>query len=60
MKPTTMTFEKRYCDDSGTEYAVKANSKKIVFEHINTVDFPIDELSWIIDALVKISHEFKT
>jgi hypothetical protein len=60
VKPTTMTFEKSYSDDSGTEYAVKADSHKITFEHIGVVDFPLEELDWIIDALVKISHEFKS
>ena len=60
MKPTTMTFERSYADDSGTEYVVKADSQKITFEHIGVVDFPLEELGWLIDALVKISHEFKS
>lgn len=54
--PTKIAFEQRYSDDSGVEFAVRFDSVRgeIQFEAVNQVEFPADELDWIIEALEAI------
>jgi hypothetical protein len=45
------------------EFAVRFTSEpsaQIEFEHINTVDFPIEELDWLIACLQRIRAEQAT
>jgi hypothetical protein len=66
VKPTKMSFEERYSDDSGDEFAVRCDTTKtcvngeigvVEFEHIGEIDFPLSKLDWIIDCLQKIKAE---
>jgi hypothetical protein len=54
VKLTSMSIERRYSDDSGVEFGVSANAKDITFERISKVDFPLEELDWLIACLVEI------
>lgn len=54
MKPTKIAFEKQYSDNSGVEYGVRLNATEIELESINTINFPIEELDWLIEALMNI------
>ncbi len=62
LTPTSMSFERRYADDSGVEFAVRlghdSSGRNIGFEHIHAVEFPVDELDWLIACLLKIKQEF--
>lgn len=59
MKATALAIEDRYSDDSGVEFAVRYDARKgiVEFHHVNAVDFPIDRLSWLIDALYRVKSE---
>lgn len=52
--PTSIAFERRYSDDSGVEMAVRLEGESIQFERIETVDFPVSELDWLIQTLMYI------
>jgi hypothetical protein len=59
MKATELAIERRYADDSGVEYGVRydARSGTVTFHHIHDVDFPVDEIGWLIDALYRVKSE---
>lgn len=57
MQATKIAFEKRYRDDSGVEFAVRMDGEELELESIDKVSFPISELDWLIDALVRIKAE---
>lgn len=54
-------FLKKYSDDSGVQFAVRFESDKsereILFEHCNIVDFPLEQLDWLIECLQRIKEE---
>ena len=52
--PSKIAFEQRYSDTSGEELAVRLSGSEIEFESINMVNFPIEELPWIIECLEAI------
>lgn len=57
MKPTGIGFEKRCSDNSGVEYGVYldgGNSISFKGPGMPSVDFPVEELSWLIEALTTI------
>ena len=63
MKPTKIHFEKRYSDNSGIEFAVSLDSTQaayngskglIEFEAIDKIQFPLEEIDWLISCLEKI------
>lgn len=54
MKPTKIAYEKRYSDNSGVEFAVRLNATEIEFKSINTINFPVEELDWLIESLMNI------
>jgi hypothetical protein len=59
-KMTRIAFERRYSDDSGVEFAVSLESRpdaRVEFEHIGKVDFPVEELDWLIECLQRIRSE---
>lgn len=57
MRATKLAFEKQYRDESGVEFAVRLDEKVIKFESINEVSFPLEEVDWLISALVRIKRE---
>lgn len=61
MTPTSMGFEKNYLDDSGVEYAVRYNGAEVIdqieIERVSTVQFPVDQLEWVIACLQRIRDE---
>lgn len=59
-KPTQLTFDQRYSDNSAVEFAVHYKTypvAEIDFEHFNSVSFPIEELDWLIACLQHIKSE---
>jgi hypothetical protein len=54
MRPTKIAFEKRYSDYSGVEFAVRLDSTEIEFESINKINFPIEEIQWLVECLIQI------
>lgn len=56
-----LCFSQNYSDGSGVEFAVGLQSdamgSEIVLEHINTVDFPLERLDWLIECLQRIRAE---
>lgn len=59
---TIIAFEKRYSDGSGVRFAVRYDSTKemaeIEFDSVDAaVDFPVDQLDWLIRCLVRIKEE---
>lgn len=63
MKPllTKISFEQRYLDDSGVEFAVRFDGNdhdnQIEFERVNTIQFPLAQLEWLICCLQRINEE---
>ena len=63
--PQRMSWERRYGDDSGIAYAVCYDAidthydgcAKIKIAAIDTADFPITQLDWLIACLCKIREE---
>lgn len=60
-----MSFETRYDDDSGVEFAVRLKpsfhgEQIIEFEHVGTCDFPADRMDWLIGCLERIRTELTT
>lgn len=55
---TTIAAELNYSDGSGVEFAVRYDANDfdggIEFERINTVNFPLDKLDWLIASLTRI------
>ena len=55
---TTIAAELRYSDDSGVEVAVRYDANDfdggIEFERVNTVNFPLDKMDWLIARLTRI------
>lgn len=60
IRATRISFEKRYSDDSGVEFGVRLRPDRhngghvVEFERINTIDFPLDQLDWLIKSLERI------
>jgi hypothetical protein len=63
MKATSISFEQRYSDDSGVEFAVRLRPGRgdpypqIEFERIDTAAFPADKIDWLIGCLERIRDE---
>lgn len=66
MKAQKLAWEQRYSDDSGVEYGVSydvtkyssnGGAGKIEFHCINSVDFPIEKLDWLIECLTRVKAE---
>lgn len=67
MKADNMSFEQTYLDGSGIEFAVRMKVRRfhgerggerlVEFEHCGTVDFPVDQLDWLIGCLERIKAE---
>ena len=63
--PQRISWEQRYSDYSGVEYAVRYDAvdvhydgcAKIQFEAINSAEFPITKLDWLISCLCRIREE---
>lgn len=60
MRPTSMSFEQRYSDDSGVEYAVRLHNNEIEFESIGCIRFPLEEIVWLIECLQVIKAQTET
>jgi len=58
-KVTSIGFERRYSDDSGVEFGVYLGSREITLSHISNVDFPVEEIDWLISCLQKIKSEIE-
>lgn|GEM_PF-2790810 len=66
MKANKITYHERYSDGSGVEFAVTYEDKEyihdesvsgvITIEHIDSVEFPITKLEWLIECLQNIRH----
>jgi len=59
---TKIAYEKRYSDDSGVEFSVAydaTQSEPIRLEHINAIEFPIEQLDWLIETLQDIKYKVK-
>jgi hypothetical protein len=60
-KATKLAFERRYSDDSGVEFGVSYSAEpypgQIEFECIGKVQFPLQELDWLIACLQRIRTE---
>lgn len=64
MIPTSISFERRYSDDSGVQYAVRLipsgeRGAVVQIEHIDKADIPIAEIDWLIGALNYIKQSAK-
>lgn len=64
MTPTTISYERMYSDGSGTEYAVRITNhreygQRVEIEHVNSVEFEVSELEWLIEALVSLRAAVK-
>lgn len=58
MKATTISFEKRYSDDSGVESAARLIGDAVQFERDGrTVEFFTSDLAWLQGALARIQAE---
>ena len=63
--PQKMAWEQRYSDDSGVQYAVRYDAidthydgcAKIQIAAVDSADFPVTQLDWIIACLCKIREE---
>jgi len=63
--PQKMTWEQRYSDDSGVQYAVRYDAMdghydgcaKIQIAAVYSADFPVTQLDWLIACLCKIREE---
>lgn len=63
--PQRMAWEQRYSDDSGVQYAVRYDAvdthydvcAKIQIAAVDSADFPITQLDWLIACLCKIRDE---
>lgn len=52
VKPNGLSFEQRYDDDSGVEFAVRLLADGgIQFEACDKVDFPPGQIKWLIACL---------
>ena len=60
IQATSIAFERRYSDDSGVQYGVRKIGDRIEFECVGTVEFPVEELDWLIAALLCIKAELGT
>ena len=58
-KITELFFERRYSDDSGTEFGVGIKKGDICFQHIDKTFFPIEELDWLISSLEFVRDSLK-
>lgn len=67
--PAKIAWEKNYSDGSGVEYAVRLDTTKsnmvnggpvVEFEHVGSVEFPINEIDWLIACLMRIRAEVST
>jgi len=58
---TAMSFERRYSDGSGCEYGVRLirDRSAVELESIESVVFPIEQLSWLIACLQRIRVELE-
>lgn len=60
MRATKIAFEQQYSDNSGVEFAVRLDNDEIEFEStVGKLNFPIEKLSWLIDAMNRIKEEVK-
>ena len=64
MKATKMAFEQRYIDNGEIQYAVRLVDSEsydgdqfIEFESVDTVRFPIEEIDWLLLAILRIRSE---
>jgi hypothetical protein len=61
LKATKIAFERRYSDDSGVEFGVSYSTEpwpgQIQFECVGKVQFPVQELDWLIACLQRIRAE---
>lgn len=56
-RPTHIAFERNYADSSGVEFAVRYSPSGVEFEHIDKVEFPPEELDWLIACLQQIKEQ---
>ena len=60
MRASKIAFEKNYSDDSGVQFGVCYDDTKtepIRIEAVDEVCFPLSELQWLIDSLIRIRDE---
>lgn len=57
MKATSIAFERRYVDDSGVEFAVRLVNREIELEAVNKINFPEEEIDWLINCLYRVKDE---
>ena len=53
--PTMIGFEQRYSDDSGVEFGVRLIDGAVQFEAVNKVDYPLEQLPWLLSCLTAIA-----
>jgi hypothetical protein len=51
LKPSVIRFEQHYHDNSGVQFGVALRHNEITFKHCGEVDFPVEELDWLIGCL---------
>jgi hypothetical protein len=58
LKAQGLFFEKRYGDDSGTEFGIWLKGSEVEFEfHGEHASIPVEQLSWLRGALARIAQE---
>jgi hypothetical protein len=57
MKADKLAFERNYPDGSGLKQAVRLDGDTIVIETFHAIEFPLDDIDWLIDALRRIKQE---
>ena len=62
LKPSVIKFEQWYLDNSGVQFGVSVKNNEITFKHCGEIDFPIEELDWLIECLqyIKINTRAQT
>lgn len=57
--PTLIGFERMYSDNSGVEFGITYDARRgygheIEIKRIGEIDWPADEIDWLISALTEI------
>ena len=67
MRASKIAFEQRYSDNGEIQYAVRLVDSKsydgdqfIEFESVDTVRFPVEEIDWLLEAILRIRSEVET
>ena len=54
--PNRAFWERKYSDGSGVEFGVSYDQERgeVTITHLNEIDWPVDELDWLISRLILV------